>query len=341
MNKDFNQIILVGPCNSKYSKSTGGAVVLFEQLIISLDKMNINYIVIDTNKNNYKSKIGALVYIIKNLIKHSKSDSILFFNSSNDYLYISLILPFLTYKKFILRKFGGEFNDSYYGKRGFIESLLCKYAINKYDLIYLETKKLVKNATIFCPYIKYFPNVRTINSYKVKTKPFTKKLVYIGRIYKEKGINQILDNSEQLAKLNYTIDIYGPIIEPIYREKFNKNEFINYKGIIDSNEILVFLKDYDLLLFPSEDEGEGYPGIIIEAMSQGLPIIASSVGGVSEMVTNKENGYTYSLSSKVTLLDTILKVSDSNYLNLSSAAVESAKKYDSDIVTKKIIKELL
>ena len=37
---------------------------------------------------------------------------------------------------------------------------------------------------------------------------------------------------------------------------------------------------------------EGLPMVIIEAMSFGKPVVASNVGGVSEIVRNGENGYT-------------------------------------------------
>lgn len=44
-------------------------------------------------------------------------------------------------------------------------------------------------------------------------------------------------------------------------------------------------------LFMLASNYEGLPMVIIEAMSQGLPVVASDVGGVSEIVRNGENGY--------------------------------------------------
>ena len=44
-------------------------------------------------------------------------------------------------------------------------------------------------------------------------------------------------------------------------------------------------------LFILASNYEGLPMVIIEAMSQGLPVVASDVGGVSEIVRNGENGY--------------------------------------------------
>ena len=46
----------------------------------------------------------------------------------------------------------------------------------------------------------------------------------------------------------------------------------------------------DLLMLPSNYEG--LPMVIIEAMSFGKPIVASDVGGISEIVRNDINGYT-------------------------------------------------
>lgn len=63
-----------------------------------------------------------------------------------------------------------------------------------------------------------------------------------------------------------------------------------FKGYLESNEVLEFYRthyfDYFLLL----SDTEGLPVSIMEAMSLGIPVIASDVGGVSEIV-NSKNGY--------------------------------------------------
>jgi glycosyltransferase involved in cell wall biosynthesis len=46
----------------------------------------------------------------------------------------------------------------------------------------------------------------------------------------------------------------------------------------------------DLFMLPTNYEG--LPIVIIEAMSYGKPVVASNVGGISEIVINDENGYT-------------------------------------------------
>lgn len=46
----------------------------------------------------------------------------------------------------------------------------------------------------------------------------------------------------------------------------------------------------DLFMLPSNYEG--LPMVILEAMSFGKPVVASNVGGISEIVENDKNGYT-------------------------------------------------
>lgn len=61
---------------------------------------------------------------------------------------------------------------------------------------------------------------------------------------------------------------------------------IEFVGLKD--DISLFLKDADLFIFPSQYEG--VPMSLIEAMASGLPIIASNVGGIPDMITDGVNG---------------------------------------------------
>lgn len=60
--------------------------------------------------------------------------------------------------------------------------------------------------------------------------------------------------------------------------------------MLQPNEVIPTLKKYDALIFPSHYEGEGCPGILVEALSASLPIIASDWKCNNEFVTNSDNG---------------------------------------------------
>lgn len=64
---------------------------------------------------------------------------------------------------------------------------------------------------------------------------------------------------------------------------------VEYRGHVQSaSELALYYSAADVLLFTSI--AENFPLVILEAMSCGLPIAAFDVGGVTEVVTNGENG---------------------------------------------------
>lgn len=54
-------------------------------------------------------------------------------------------------------------------------------------------------------------------------------------------------------------------------------------------DVISFLRSADLMVMPSLIEG--IPAVILEAMSCGVPVIASNVGGISEVIQDNFNGY--------------------------------------------------
>ena len=82
-----------------------------------------------------------------------------------------------------------------------------------------------------------------------------------------------------------------------------KNDVIFLGQRSDVNQIL---KAFDIFVFPSLTEG--LPLVVIEAMATGLPIVASHVGGIPELVVNGETGFLVSPTSKEEIKEAIIKL---------------------------------
>jgi len=82
-------------------------------------------------------------------------------------------------------------------------------------------------------------------------------------------------------------------------------------------------------------------GIIIEALHLGLPVIATRWLSIPELIMDTENGYLIEPDSYSELSDSIDKINETNYKNLSKAALASAKLFDADIVNEGLIKDLI
>lgn len=75
------------------------------------------------------------------------------------------------------------------------------------------------------------------------------------------------------------------------KEKLPPNISSNFMGYVPNDKILEIYKQNRFHVFINVSETEGVPVSIMEALSCGVPIIATDVGGVSEMVIESKNGF--------------------------------------------------
>lgn len=74
-------------------------------------------------------------------------------------------------------------------------------------------------------------------------------------------------------------------------KRAGKNVIYNFKGFVDNQILREEYLTQPFSAFINVSESEGLPVSIMEAMSVGMPIIATDVGGTNEIVFQGENGY--------------------------------------------------
>ena len=114
------------------------------------------------------------------------------------------------------------------------------------------------------------------------------RLLYISIVNFYKHQWNVIEAVIMLRNEGFSIelDLVGPIYEPA-RKQFEESlvgteEFVNYLGKIDYNEISEVYKKADLFVFASTCEN--MPNILVEAMSAGLPILSSNYGPMPEIL---------------------------------------------------------
>lgn len=80
-------------------------------------------------------------------------------------------------------------------------------------------------------------------------------------------------------------------IKLLAEKKLRKNISWFFYGKTNNNDIMTFYQNNFVDLFINVSSFEGLPVSIMEAMSFGIPVIATDVGGTSEIVSDEENGF--------------------------------------------------
>ena len=88
---------------------------------------------------------------------------------------------------------------------------------------------------------------------------------------------------------------------------FKGKGVVGYKGILTHEQVSAKLISYDALILPTFYEGEGYPGVILEAYSHGLPVIATRWRSIPEIV-DEESGLLISVRSPEALAQAMNKL---------------------------------
>lgn len=120
----------------------------------------------------------------------------------------------------------------------------------------------------------------------------TKNIVMVARFQAPKRQDLVVKAFEMLENSDLTLTLVGdgPLREEVEQlaQDLGIAHQVHFTG--DQQDVMSYLKEADVFVLMSNFEG--LPIAIIEAMAVGLPIVASKVGGVGELVHDGENGFT-------------------------------------------------
>lgn len=126
-------------------------------------------------------------------------------------------------------------------------------------------------------------------NYPTQNSPIS--FLFIGRVMKEKGVNELLEVAERFKteKINAQIDIVGDFEEDIYHflTKTEPDSPIHYHGY--QTNVKPFIKRTHCFVLPSYHEGMA--NTLLECGAMGRPLITSNIHGCKEAVIDTKNGF--------------------------------------------------
>lgn len=186
-------------------------------------------------------------------------------------------------------------NNNYLPYRKIIlEKVDAVYCVSNNGVNYLKELYPFSSAKIYCAYLG--TNDYGIEIYQPQNE--TIRIVSCSSCIKLKRINLIIDALSQLKKSGLSIEWThfggGPLLDALKlyaKEQLGDSITYIFTGTLSNSEIMNEYKCGQYDLFINVSETEGIPVSIMEAMSFGIPALATDVGGTSELVNDGVNGY--------------------------------------------------
>ena len=187
------------------------------------------------------------------------------------------------------------------------EIALKQHMVKHYDAVATQTYGMIdvfkQNISTQKP-VAYLPCFsKPYVSQQVKPIPQSPslKLVFFGRLERNKGIRNFVEVTKDLLKKGKVkLDIYGKGSEQNgienSIEKNNLGDYIALKGFYDDKDFPDIISSYHGVVIPSLDT-EGLPLVVIESMRFGRPIFCTDVGAMPEIASVNTHGMVVSKKS--------------------------------------------
>ncbi len=272
-------------------------------------------------KQGIKYKLLVLPYILSGLI------NALIFKPKHDIIHVHWPVPHIVFGLPMKRRWkvpmllyihGGELN--------FLKKLPAPlkktfiYMMNKADLITVNssyTKRVAEDIGLEVPIeIVPFGNPHadaTMYPFKKKNK---KTILFVGRLIEVKGIDVLLRAFKIIKKMHPDVELRivgdGPLKEEIVTLSDELGIPVTLTGYKTGEELKREYLNASVFVLPSKRDKIGQTetlGVVtIEALSYGLPVVASNLGGIPDVIKDKKTGLLFNpgdheeLAEKIMLL---------------------------------------
>jgi len=321
MQQKMPTILMIGPL----SPPTGGMETFLRELLKS--QIHLNFKILHLNnskpaimKSKYNFKTGyaasfqrsflticksylySIYYFFKYLflllfkridIVHIHTASYTSFWEKTVYLLFGILFR----KPLILHVHGALFN-TFYDESGSHLKRIIKWFLSKCNILIALTEawreffqtivdndkiRVVANGIDLTPY-------QNINL----TKTEIPSILFLGELSRRKGVYDILNTAKIILEKNYKVHfiLAGPGELGQVKEQLQKNNLesiVFVAGPVFGQEKIDLLTKSWCFLLPSY--AEGMPVAILEAFAAGLPVIATKVGGIPDLIVENENGF--------------------------------------------------
>lgn len=326
------RIVALGPL----PPPLGGTTVLFEDFCRNISALPVELVVIDTNDRRVFS--GRWLSVVKTwwrlfaslrgadvITLHASSKRMVLYGAALRVISLFFRIPV------VVRGFGGGLDVAYMRKPPFMRYLYNLCFSN--SLILLETQHLISFFRDLYPNAKvdWLPNSRVQGENSAAESARSNRFVFAGHVNEKKGVGLIVRMLKKYSWAGLEVDVIGACGTDFDRAKLEGVPGLRYLGERAASEVRALMSGYRAVVLPTVYEGEGYPGVILEAYMAGLPVVATRWRSIPEIVEPGRTGFLIDPDNEDQLFEA-LRCLASDEFDADSArtcCIEYGKRFDS------------
>lgn len=361
-----NKILIIGQTPPPFL----GQAIMTKMLLDTLENLKISHKFINQTLSKktssfHKVNMRKLIVILQTIIKIYyyrifKGCNILYYNPSGHrkiaiwrdivilactrWLFKKTVFHFHAYGLNIVKEKLNSLLRLLFRISFYKPDLMIKLTIDQnLDEVILEPKRVE-----ILPNACYKPCIEISKSKRIGEKV---KIVYVGAIYEERGIDDIIDlvsYSQKHESFDIEVNLIGEFMSREYEkyvinyiEKQGLNKSIYFSGIKIGKIKSELIEQSHFLIFPSRVPSETFGLVLIEAMALQTPPISTNLNGPKYVINDGINGIKYMPRETKKLYERILWYSKNNleYENLRKSSAESYEtNYTEEIYKKNVSK---
>lgn len=159
------------------------------------------------------------------------------------------------------------------------------------------------------------------------------RVLFIGRVMKEKGIYELLEAARYFKGKNIVFDVVGFFDDGFFVESDYKYENVNFLGEISNVKGLI--KNAHVIILPSYHEGMS--NALLESAASGRPLLATNIHGCKEIIDDGVNGYLFEPKSSESIISAIKKFHKTSYEQKVNMGLNSRGKMEKEFDRKIVV----
>jgi glycosyltransferase involved in cell wall biosynthesis len=188
--------------------------------------------------------------------------------------------------------------------------------------------------------LHYLPNFVDVRRYQPATAP-GRYFLYFGRLAPEKGVATLI-RAAHAAGVPVRIVGTGPEEENLKRLAGQLGGSVEFLGFLTGNALHEAVRQARAVVLPSEWY-ENAPMSVLEAYALGVPVLGADIGGIPELIRERETGACFRSGSSEALAEVLLRfdrLPDAELSAMSKAAVALVRREFSSTLYKERLLEL-